>query len=154
MGPPGHIAIAFATKHMAPKVPLIILLLATELIDLLAFAFIAMGLERTAPDPWFPWSHGLFMSAVWSLLGGTVAYALYHDRRAGVIVAFAIFSHWLFDFVSHFHDLPLLFARTPLLGLGLESSVPIGLAMEFTLLIIGLVIYFANRKRKTSPSRT
>jgi len=152
MGPPGHIAIAFAAKPLAPKLPLIILLVATELIDLLAFGFIAMGLERTAPDPWFPWSHGLFMSAVWSLLGGTVAYAVYRDRRAGVIVAFAIFSHWLFDFISHFHDLPVLFARTPLLGLGLESTVPIGLAMEFTLLAVGFGIYFASRRTRSKPS--
>ena len=152
MGPPGHFAIAFATKPMAPKVPLIVLLVATELIDLLAFGFIAVGLERTAPDPWFPWSHGLFMSAVWSLLGGTAAYALYRDRRSGVVVAFAIFSHWVLDFISHSHDLPVLFARTPLLGLSLESSVPIGIVMEFTLLIVGVVIYIAGRRRNCNPS--
>ncbi len=37
MGPPGQIAIAFAIKPLTKKVPLIILLVATELIDLLAF---------------------------------------------------------------------------------------------------------------------
>lgn len=134
--------------------PLIGLLVATELIDLLAFGFIAMGLERTAPDPWFPWSHGLFMSAVWSLLGGTAAYALYRDRRSGVILAFAIFNPWLLDIISHSHDLPVLFARTPSFGLGLESSVPIGIVMEFTLLIVGVVIYFAGRTRKSNPSHS
>ncbi len=67
-----------------------------------------------------------------------------------MILAFAVFSHWLLDFVSHSHDLPLLFAPTPLLGLDLESSVPIGLAMEFTMLAVGVAIYFGNRKRKSN----
>ena len=154
MGPPGHLAIAFATKPLARKVPLIVLLIAAELLDLLAFGFIAIRLERTAPDPWIPWSHGLFMSAVWSLAAGAVAYVLYRDRRAGAVVGLAVFSHWVLDFISHSHDLPVLFARTPLLGLGLESSVPIGLAMELTLLVVGVAIYIASRKRRTSPSGT
>ena len=92
------------------------------------------------------------MSAVWSLAVGAVAYVLYRDRRAGAVVGLAVFSHWVLDFISHSHDIPVLFARTPFLGLGLESSVPIGLAMELTLLGVGVAIYIASRKRKTSSS--
>jgi hypothetical protein len=44
MGPPGHIAIAFAAKPAAPKAPLWVLIVATEVLDLLAFAFIALGI--------------------------------------------------------------------------------------------------------------
>jgi hypothetical protein len=92
------------------------------------------------------------MSVVWSLAAGAVAYLLFRDWRAGAVVGLAVFSHWVLDFISHSHGLPVLFARTPLLGLGLVSSVPISLAMELTLLAVGVASYIASRKRKASPS--
>lgn len=45
MGPPGHLAIAFAAKPIAPKAPLWILLVATEVLDLLSYGFHALGIE-------------------------------------------------------------------------------------------------------------
>jgi hypothetical protein len=45
MGPPGHLAIGLATKPTAAKVPVWVLLLASELLDLLSFGFQAMGIE-------------------------------------------------------------------------------------------------------------
>ncbi len=39
MGPPGHLAIGLAAKSAVPKAPLWVLLVATEIPDLLFFAF-------------------------------------------------------------------------------------------------------------------
>jgi len=154
MGPPGHIAIALAAKPAAPKAPLWILMLATEVIDLLAFGFIALGVERTGSDASFPWSHGLLMSLVWSALAGGIGFLLYRDRRAGIVIGLMVFSHWVLDFVSHGPDLPLLFEGSPRVGLGLESSVAVGLIMELSMLAAGTAIYLAWRRRKTSHRAT
>ncbi len=61
-----------------------------------------------------------------------------------------VFSHWVLDFVSHGPDLPLLFNGSPLVGLGLESSVPVGVILEFGLLGAGVAVYLVTRKRKAS----
>jgi len=45
MGPPGHFGIAFAVKPLAPKAPLLVLLAASEALDLLSLSFIATGIE-------------------------------------------------------------------------------------------------------------
>ncbi len=148
MGPPGHFAIAFAAKPAAPKAPLWLLLVATEILDLLAFTFMAIGIEHAAPDPSFAWSHGLFMSVVWSVVTGTIAFLFYRDRRTSIAIGLLVFSHWVLDFISHSRDLPLLFNGSPLVGLGLESSIPVGIVMEFSMLAGGVAIYLLTRKRK------
>jgi hypothetical protein len=148
MGPPGHIAIALAAKPAAPKASLWILMVATEILDLLSFGFLATGIERAGADPSIPWFHGLFMSAVWSAMAGVIAFLFYRDRRTSIVILLLVFRHWVLDFISHSADLPLLFEGSPLLGLGLESSLAVGLIMELSLLAGGIAIYFVTRKRR------
>jgi hypothetical protein len=150
MGPPGHFAIALLAKPAAPKAPLWVFLAATEVLDMLAFGFLALGIERTAPDPWFPWSHGLFMSAVWSLLVGMLTYLIFRDRRVSMLTGLLVFSHWVLDFISHKSDLPIFFKPEPKLGLGLEQSIIVGIILEFSMLAIGAAFYLFMWKRKTA----
>jgi membrane-bound metal-dependent hydrolase YbcI (DUF457 family) len=123
------------------------LVAATQVLDLLSFAFLAAGIERAGADPWLPWSHGLFMSAVWSAVAGVIALLIYRDRRAAGVIGLLVFSHWVLDFVSHSADLPLLFRGSPLVGLGLESSLAVGLIMELSLLAVGIAIYLVTRRK-------
>lgn len=146
MGPPGHIAVAFAAKPVVPRASLWVLIVTTEKLDLLCFGFLAASIERTGPGQ-FPWSHGLFMSVVWSAAGGVIAYLFYKDRRTSLAIGLLIFSHWVLDFIAHSGDLPLLFSRSPLVGLGLESSLVLGLVMESGMLAVGPAIYLLARKR-------
>ncbi len=150
MGPPGHIAIAFAVKPAAPKARLWVLILATEILDLLCFGFLAAGIERATPDPFLPWSHGLFMSVVWSVVTGAIAFYFSRNWLTSSVIGVAVLSHWVLDFISHVPDLPLLFGGSPLVGLGLESSVPIGLVIELSLLAGGVAIYWVTRKRMSA----
>jgi hypothetical protein len=147
MGPPGHFAIAFAAKPVAPKAPLWLLLVATEILDLLAFGFMAIGIEHGGPEPSFAWSHGLLMSVVWSVVAGAITFLFCRNRRISLAIGLLVFSHWVLDFISHYHDLPLLFNDSPLVGLGLESSIPIGIIMEFSMLAAGVAIYLLTRKK-------
>jgi len=146
MGPPGHLAIAFAAKPVATKAPLWLLLTATEILDLLAFAFMAIGIEHVAPEPSFAWSHGLFMSIVWSVITGAIAFLLFKNHRTGIIIGLLVFSHWVLDFISHYRDLPLIFNGSPLVGLGLESSILSGIIIESSMLVVGAAIYIRTRK--------
>jgi hypothetical protein len=166
MGPPGHFGIAFAAKPAAPKAPLWVFLLASWILDLLCFGFEAIGLEsfdvsettleqgvKVIIPGSVPYSHGLFMSFVWSIIFGLVAFLVYRDRKTSLILGLVVFSHWILDFVVHIPDLPLFLEGSPLLGLGLWGSGPGLIAssiLEFALLAGGLAIYFVFRKQNQS----
>lgn len=166
MGPPGHLAIGFATKPGAPAVPVWVFLLASWLLDLLSFGFEALGLEKFAVSQTnfehgvqvlvpgsIPWSHGLFMSILWSVIFGMIVFIFFRDRRTSVILGLVVFSHWVLDFIVHPSDLPLFFEGSPNLGLGLWTSGPgliASVVLEFVLLAGGLAIYIRWRKQNKS----
>lgn len=158
----GHFAAGFAAKSAAPQAPLWVYLVASETNDLLYFVFTATGLEKKVDmtmnftegvrylEPVLnPWSHGLFMSVVWSVLAMGLAWLVYRDRRASLVLGLVVFSHWIFDFLMH-SNLPLLFEGSPQVGLGLENSGPGFIAItvfDLVVLTIGVLIYFRARKR-------
>jgi len=175
MGPVGHFAVGLAAKPVAPKVPLGVLFLATWLLDVLAIAFGFAGIEGAKSG--IPWSHGLFMSVIWSVLAAILTSSIYRKRRAGAVVGLLVFSHWVLDFVSHPipfssfswrswqwsyghplpSDLPLLFSDSPKVGLGLYNTISAveATALEFGLFILGATVYAAYvvKKRKAGRSQ-
>ncbi|MGO8794616.1 MAG: hypothetical protein ACLQLC_07325 [Candidatus Sulfotelmatobacter sp.] len=176
MGPIGHLSIGLAAKPAVPKVPLGVLFLATWILDVLAIAFGFAGIEQGGRAG-LPWSHGLFMSVIWSVLAALLARRIYRDYRAGVVVGLLVFSHWVLDFVSHPipfssfswrswqwsyghplpSDLPLLFSGSPKVGLGLYNTISAveATALEFGMFILGATVYAAYvvKKRKTGRSQ-
>jgi len=172
MGPIGHFSVALAAKPMVPKVSLGVLLVARWMLDILAIVFGLAGIERGG-SAGLPWSHGLFMSVIWSVVAALLAARIYRDHRAGVIVGLLVFSHWVLDFVSHpipfstfswrsWHwsyghplpsDLPLLFGGSPKVGLGLYNSISAveATALEFGMFILGGAVYatYVVRHKKT-----
>lgn len=147
MGPPGHLAIAFAVRHTAPKASIWMLLAASEALDIMLYALIAAGVERINSDVWRPWSHGLVMSLLWSTLVGGITFLIFRDHRTSLVMGLLVFSHWILDFISHTPDLPLFFNYTPPVGLGLKRSFVIEVIVEFLMLAVGVAIYWVNRKR-------
>lgn len=160
---PGHFGIALALKPAVPKAPLLGLLIASEALDILCFGFAAAGIEKfaemqidfangvqvLAPGS-VPWSHGLFMAIVWSLLVAGIAYLVCKDQRVSAVFGFVVFSHWVLDFIVHFPDLPLFFEGSPLMGLGLWESGPGLIAatvLEILLLAAGIIVYVIGRRR-------
>jgi hypothetical protein len=124
-------------------------------LDVLAIAFVWVGIE--GGETGNPWSHGLFMSAIWSVGAALLGARIRRNYRAGVIIGLLVLSHWVLDFVSHpipfpsfswrswqwsyGHplppDLPLLFAGSPRVGLGLYNSIS---AAEATALELGMLV--------------
>ena len=158
----GHLGFGFAAKPITPKVHLVVLLIATELIDILWGIFYFTGIDGGSVGiSTSPWSHGLFMAVIWSLLAGLIANRIYCDHRSGIVICLLVFSHWVIDFITHPmgaifggkplpSDLPLFFNNSPKVGLGLYNhSFTIAIVTDLGMLIIGLVIYFRYRiKRK------
>jgi hypothetical protein len=144
-----HLGVGLAAKQFAPKAPVGVLLVASEAIDLLWGVFALTGLENMK---YSPWSHGLFMSVIWSVIAGLLAARIYRDFRTGAVIGLVVFSHWLIDFITHPMfggppDLFLLFDGSPKVGLGLYSVIAPGfvVAIELGLLIVGLLVYLHAR---------
>jgi len=152
-----HVGLGLAAKRMAPEVPVGVLVLATEANDILRGVFSLAGIETMQSSPW---SHGLFMSVVWSGAAGLLAGRLYRSSRAGAVVGLAVFSHWVLDLVIHPMfggppDLSLLFQGSPQVGFGLYSRIGLALAapIELGLIALGYVIYRGARKRTAARAQ-
>lgn len=158
----GHLAAGFAASPAAPQIPLWVLLAASEANDILYVAFSTAGIE---PKSAFtltltegikyltpgsnPWSHGLFMSVIWSFAAAGIAYLFLRNLKTSSVIGLVVFSHWLFDFLMH-SNLPLFFGSSPLVGLGLENTGAGFIFMtvfDLILLFGGSAIYLVNRKR-------
>lgn len=147
----GHFGVGLAAKRVTPQVSLAVLFGAAQLADLLWPVLVAAGVEqvRIHPDnaPFtrlefisYPYSHSLVALIVWGLVFG---YAFVTSpRRVTMLLVLAalVVSHWVLDFVTHLPDLPI-YPEGPKVGLGLWSSTPATLVVEFALYAIGLVIY-------------
>ncbi len=156
----GHLAPGLVAKTITPKAPLWVFLLAGETNDLLYFAFTATGIEKPATTTMnfsegvtyvaqglIPFSHGFFMSVVWSVSAAGIAFSIWRDRRISLLLGAVVFSHWAMDFLMH-SNLPLFFDGSPLVGLGLENSGA-GFAFitifDLVILAAGIIVYFRAR---------
>jgi hypothetical protein len=149
----GHFAVGCAAKHFAPKASLGPLLAAPLLADLLWPVFLLLGIEQVqinvpGANPFltltfvsYPWSHSLLMGIVWATLFGGAYHLMTGYGRGAVVIALAVVSHWVLDFVTHFSDLPLWPGHSPLVGLGLWTSVPGTTIVESLMFAAGVWIY-------------
>jgi hypothetical protein len=149
-----HMGPGLAAKQFAPLVPLWILMISAEVLDIIWGICYLTGIENMG---FAPWSHGLFMSIVWSILFGIIGFLFFKDKRSGIAIGLLVFSHWVVDFITHpmgliigpdaKPDLPIFFSDTPKVGLGLYNTLP-GVIIGMTLLIVpGLVMYILYRKK-------
>ena len=148
----GHFAVAFATKKVAPKASLGTLVIAAAFLDVVWPVLVLLGIERfriipgfTVNNPfdfvYYPWSHSLLMTAVWSVLFALVYFAASRDRAGAVWVGIVVASHWVLDFVSHVPDMPLYPGGGEKLGLGLWRSIPATFAVEGIMFAAGITLY-------------
>lgn len=164
---PGHFGVALVAKPLAPRVPLWVLLITSEGIDILFFLFSMLGIEKQSISKTsiekgieilvpgvIQWSHGLFMATIWSMLAALATLLVIRHKKSAVVVGLVFFSHWVLDFVVHNPDLPVFFEGSPTLGLGLWGSGPgmiVSGILELVLLGGGLFIYF--RWRRNQPKQ-
>ncbi|HZC68723.1 MAG TPA: hypothetical protein VE201_08910 [Nitrospirales bacterium] len=153
----GHYSISFAAKKGDPSVPLWILFIAVQLLDVAWAPFVLLGIEKvrivpgiTASNPldlyYMPYTHSLVAAILWSL----AAFVVYRfavpssSKTAPLIIAAAVFSHWILDFIVHRPDLPL-YDNTAKVGLGLWNHPVAAFGLETVLLFGGMWLYLRTR---------
>lgn len=157
----GHYGPAFAAKPLHKPIPLFLLFIAVQWLDVVWSAFVMLGIEKLRIVPGFtqgsaldlyymPYTHSLIGALVLSLIFAVLATLFVRDRKAAVIaiVAGAVFSHWLLDLVVHMPDLWIY--DDVKLGFGLWRWLWLSLPLELATLLAGALIYArcAPAKRK------
>ncbi|MGZ5867344.1 MAG: hypothetical protein ACXWKC_18395 [Xanthobacteraceae bacterium] len=158
----GHYGVAFAAKAVAPRVPLGITFLAVQWLDVMFSLFVFAGIEHMRIVPGYtqynpyvleytPYTHGLAGSLCWSAAGGAAWLLARRNMREALVVAGAVFSHFLLDVPVHTPDMPLLGEDSYKLGLGLWNHWLWALAFELVMLIGGWAIWMIWRRPDDSP---
>jgi hypothetical protein len=150
----GHYGVSFAAKKVDPSIPLWVLFIAVQLLDVAWAPFVLLGIEKvrivpgiTASNPldlyYMPYTHSLAAAVLWSL-GAFVCYRLAvstGSKTAALVVAAGVFSHWVLDFLVHRPDLPL-YDNTAKVGLGLWNLAVLAFGLEVIVLFGGMWLYF------------
>src|SRR5260370_17251833 len=97
---------------MESRIPLWLLFIAVQFVDVLWAIFVLLGIEKvrivpgiTASSPldlyYMPYTHSLVGALGWSLLAYVVCQMIpkLRGQRIGLIVAAAVFSHWILDLI-------------------------------------------------------
>ena len=161
----GHYAVSLALKKFEKRVSLGILFLAVQFVDILFFPFVLLGIERMNIIENFtqsthfelvfmPYTHSLVGALFWA---GAV-YALFRwlivkKNSVAVVVALAVFSHWMLDLVVHTPDLPLWSDTSLKLGFGLWNNAIATYALEAILLVLALSLYLRSTSATSAFGR-
>ena len=161
MGPAGHLAFGFTAKQFTPDSPVIVLLVAAYLIDLLHFSLIVIGFDEAIASFW---AHSLLMALFWSVLTMILTFLFTKKHSMSLILGLVVFSHWILDFLV-WNNLPVGFNNTLKVGLGfynmlgidpsnIQFNTPLVVAalLETGLLVIGLFIFFRVRRKQRAVS--
>jgi hypothetical protein len=139
----GHYGVSFAAaRRKDAPVPLWVLFIAVQLLDVAWAPLVLLGIEKvrivpgfTATNPldlyYMPYTHSLVAAVLWSA-GAALLYRLVRGKAAGagaIVVALAVFSHWILDFIVHKPDLPL-YDNTAKVGLGLWDHRALAFGLE------------------------
>lgn len=152
----GHIGAGLVIARAERRVNVGAFIAAALLLDLMLWLFILLGWESvTIPADFtathqpafvFPYSHGLVASLAWSAIAA-VAACFWHARlqaakwRVAALMAAAVFSHWLLDALVHRPELPLAGVASARVGLGLWNDMPVALAAEAAIAVVGLLLF-------------
>ena len=161
----GHYAASLALKRFEKRASLGVLFLAVQLVDIIFFPLVVLGVERLNivenftqsthfELEYMPYTHSLVAFLVWSGL----AYALFRwvivkSHGVALVVALAVMSHWLLDVIVHTPDMPLWSDASLKLGFGLWNNAVVTYALEAILLLAGLWLYLRATRASTRTGK-
>jgi hypothetical protein len=161
----GHYSVAFAAKSERNRIPLWFLFIAVQFLDYIWATLVLLGIEKlrvikgftagSMLDSYFhPYSHSLVAAIAWSVVAALIYKAIYsrhrrlYSKSAPLIVAAAVFSHWVLDLIAHPRDLAI-YDNTWKVGFGLWNYRDPEFALEIALLAIGIALYLARNAMPT-----
>lgn len=154
----GHYAPALVVAAL-PRAPRLgLLFVAAQLIDLVFFTLVLLGVEHFRIVPGFTvvspfdlydmrWSHSLLGTLGWA---GSLALTLRLMRQSwatATIAAAVVVSHWLLDLLVHAPDLTLAGAP-PKFGLGLWNHPAIEMPLELAITFTALAFYAGHTRAR------
>ena len=154
----GHYGPAIAIKAIRPAIPIWLLFIAVQLVDVAWAVLVLLGIEKvrivpgiTASNPldlyYMPYTHSLVAAIIWSVAVAVIVMFLPRvaTRSVALWIGVAVFSHWVLDLLVHRPDLPL-YDDTMKIGLGLWNYPAVALALEVALLFGGMIMYLRVTK--------
>jgi|SRR5215469_11919517 len=151
----GHYGVSLACKGVEQRLPLWLLFLAVQFVDILWSILILLGIEKvrivpgiTATNPfdlyYMPYTHSLVAAIIWSaLVYGGYRILPARSHRPALLLALAVFSHWILDLLVHRPDLPL-YDNAHKVGLGLWNYPMPTFALEAAILFGGMWLYMRS----------
>jgi hypothetical protein len=165
----GHYSFSFAGKSLAGKsgdkdnekrIPLWLLFIAVQFIDVLWSIFVLLGIEKVRIVPgitasnaldlyYMPYTHSLLGVLCWSALAYAACQIVPGLRRVrtGLILAAAVFSHWILDLVVHRPDLSI-YDSVGKMGFGLWNYRGAAFALEMAALLGGAAMLYRTALHK------
>jgi hypothetical protein len=161
----GHYGPSFAIKAIRPAIPLWLLFVAVQLVDVAWAVLVLLGIEKvrivpgiTASNPldlyYMPYTHSLAAAVLWAVAAIVLCKFLPSVRTwsAAAWIGLAVLSHWVLDWLVHRPDLPL-YDDTMKVGLGMWNYPAIALLLEALLLFGGMIVYLRRTKALNAIGR-
>jgi hypothetical protein len=161
----GHYGPGLAIRAIRPAIPLWVLFIAVQLVDIAWAVFVLAGIEKVRIVPGFaglnpldlyfiPYTHGLITALLWSLLAGVCCKLVFRwpSWTLAAWVGAAVFSHWLLDLLVHRPDLPV-YGNSMKVGLGLWQFPMISFALEVAIVVSCLWLYLRGTVPRNAVGR-
>ena len=156
----GHYGPSFAANAIEKRLPLWLLFVAVQFVDVLWAIFVLLGIEKvrivpgiTAASPldlyYMPYTHSLVGALCWSLFAFAFCQLIprWRGLRTGLILAAAVFSHWILDLIVHRPDLSL-YDDVYKMGFGLWNYRVLSFVLEMLVLFGGGWMYVRTVPRR------
>jgi len=159
----GHFAVGLASKKVSKSLSLPIVFIAVQFLDFLWPILVLMGIESVKIEEgitklipfdftYYPYSHSLLMTIVWSLLFGFIYFMFTKNRQNSLILGVLVFSHWVLDLIVHRPDLPLSPFSDYKVGLGMWNYPFLEIVIEYGMFLAGAYFYYTAAKPKKRNS--
>lgn len=148
-----HAATSLLLKTKKQTVPILPLLISTQLIEILWVFFNYFGIEHFSISEgklhldYLPFSHSILSTATLSLLSYVIIRWGFKNKPLAMLFAIGVVSHLILDVLFHEKDIRLSpFADTPVWGLGIIAYPFLNFTLESLYGIFCWWVYDGNKK--------
>ena len=148
----GHYDVSFIVKKKALDMPIWLLFASVQLLDIIAFTLVLLGIEKASyvpnDNPFFrnyldlPYSHSLTGALIVSVLV-FFTFRIMDKKTWAWILGLCVLSHWVIDLIVHTPDLSLFFGIVKV-GLGLWHYPILTYIIEIAIVLTGWLFMKKN----------